>query len=85
VLPVVVGMVVALGYAGGAAGNVVTLIVLAGIAALALLGAAWMFADQDRRELVARGYEPVPSLAWMLLVPPFAYLLARHRVVGPRY
>jgi hypothetical protein len=78
-------MIVALGYAGGAASNIVALIVIAGIAAVGGLVPAWIFADNDRRELVARGYAPAPSIAWMLVLPPFAYLLARRRVVGPSY
>jgi hypothetical protein len=85
VYPFAVGMVVALGYAGGAASNMVTLIVIGAIAALVLLAPAWMIADADRKELTARGYEPAPSMAWMLLLPPIGYLIARRRVVGPTY
>jgi hypothetical protein len=85
VFPVVIGMIVALAYAGGAAGNLVTLAIIGGIAAFAMIAVAFMFADYDRRELRERGYEPAPSLAWMLLLPPVAYLLARRRLVGPRY
>ena len=44
-----------------------------------------ILADNDRKELIARGYEPAPSVAWMLLLPPIVYLLVRRRVVGPRY
>ena len=50
-----------------------------------LLAPAWILADHDRRELAARGYEPAPSLAWMLLLPPIVYLIARRRVGGPGY
>jgi Protein of unknown function (DUF2510) len=85
VYPIVVGMIVALGYAGGAASSTVALAVIAGVAAIGGLVPAWVFADNDRRELVARGYEPTPSIAWMLVLPPIAYLLARRRVVGPSY
>lgn len=85
VFPIAVGMVLALGYAGGAAGNIITLAVIGAVAALALLAVAFIFADHDRRELIARGYEPAPSLGWMLLLPPVAYLIARRRVVGPAY
>ncbi|CAN5501306.1 hypothetical protein BH09ACT4_BH09ACT4_08490 [soil metagenome] len=85
IYPVALGMIVALGYAGGAASSTTTLVVIGGIAAVGLLTPAWIFADYDRRELIARGYEPAPSVAWMLLLPPFAYLLARRRVVGPSY
>ena len=55
------------------------------LAAIAVIVPAWVFADYDRRELVARGYEPAPSIGWMLLLPPVGYLLARRRVVGPSY
>lgn len=85
VFPVVIGMIVALAYAGGAAGNLVTLAIIGGVAAFALIAVAFMFADHDRRELRERGYEPAPSLAWMLLLPPIGYLIARRRVVGPSY
>jgi len=85
VYPIVVGMIVALGYAGGAASSTVALIVIAAIAAVGGIVPAWVFADNDRRELRARGYEPAPSIAWMLVIPPIAYLLARRRVVGPSY
>ena len=85
VYPFAVGMIVALAYAGGAASAPTALIVIGGIVAVALLIPAWLIAEQDRRELVARGYAPAPSLAWMALVPPIAYLIARRRVVGPSY
>lgn len=85
VYPIAVGMVVALAYAGGSASNTTALIVIGAVVAVAAIVPAWVFADYDRRELVARGYEPAPSIAWLLLVPPIAYLLARRRVVGPSY
>lgn len=85
VYPIAVGMIVALAYAGGAASSMVTLAIIAAVAAVGLLTPAWVFAGHDRRELVARGYEPAPSLAWMLLLPPIAYLITRRRVVGPTY
>jgi hypothetical protein len=85
VYPIAVGMIVALAYAGGAASNTTTLIVIGATAGLILLAPAWIIADHDRKELLARGYEPAPSLIWMLLLPPVAYLLARRRVVGPSY
>ena len=85
VYPIVVGIVVALGYAGGAASSTVALIVIASVAGVGGLIPAWVFADNDRRELVARGYAPAPSIAWMLLLPPIGYLLARRRLVGPAY
>jgi hypothetical protein len=85
VYPFAVGMIVALGYAGGAATNTSTLIVIGAVAAIVLLAPAWMIADSDRKELRARGYEPAPSMAWMLLLPPIAYLIARRRLVGPTY
>jgi hypothetical protein len=82
VYPIAVAMIVGLAYAGGAASQLQTLIVIAGVAAIGLLTPAWIFADHDRRELVARGYDPAPSIAWMLLLPPIAYLLARRRVLA---
>jgi hypothetical protein len=85
VFPIAIGMVIALAYAGGAAGNMIALAMVGGIAALVLLAVAFMFADHDRRDLKAAGYQPVPSLGWMLLLPPIAYLLVRRRIVGPRY
>lgn len=83
--PLVVGMVLGLAYAGGLAANVPALVIVGAVVAVAALIPAWVFADYDRRELVACGYEPAPSIAWMLLLPPMAYLLARRRVVGPRF
>ena len=85
IYPFAVAMVVGLAYAGGLSANVMALVIIGAVVAVAALIPAWVFADSDRRELVARGYEPAPSLAWMLLLPPVAYLLARRRVVGPRF
>jgi hypothetical protein len=85
IYPLAVGMVVGLAYAGGLSANVMALGIIGAVVAIAALIPAWVFADNDRRELVARGYEPAPSIAWMLLLPPVAYLLARRRVVGPRF
>jgi hypothetical protein len=85
VYPFAVGMVVGLAYAGGLATNTTALAIVGGVVAVALLIPAWVFADSDRRELVARGYAPAPSLGWMILLPPVAYLIARRRVVGPSY
>lgn len=81
--PIAVGMIAALGYAGGAASNLVTLIVIAASAAVLLLIPAFVLAEQDRRELVARGVRDAPSLGWMLLLPPIAYLVARRRATAP--
>ncbi|MEZ5190853.1 MAG: DUF2510 domain-containing protein [Schumannella sp.] len=83
VYPIVVGMITALAYAGGAAGSTTTLVVIAGTVAVAGLIPAWGFAANDRRELLERGYRPAPALVWMLLLPPIAYLIARRRIVGP--
>lgn len=51
-----------------------------GIAALAALLLHWVFAALDTRALEARGYH-APRLAWMLLFPPLAYLIARGKSV----
>jgi hypothetical protein len=83
VYPLVVGMSAGIAYAGGAASSTPTVIGVAVAVAVLALIPAWAFAANDRRELLERGYEPAPALAWMLLVPPFAYLIARRRVVGP--
>jgi hypothetical protein len=85
VYPFAVAMVVGLAYAGGLATNTSALAIVGGVVAVALLIPAWVFADSDRRELTARGYLPAPSLGWMILLPPVAYLIARRRVVGPAY
>lgn len=83
VFPFAVGMVAALAYAGGAASSVPTIVIIAASAAVLLLIPAFVFAENDRKELLARGYEPAPSMAWMLLLPPIGYLIARRRIVGP--
>ena len=41
----------------------------------------WVFAALDRRELLRRNYDSPPSVLWMLLIPPFAYLLRRRRAL----
>jgi hypothetical protein len=41
----------------------------------------WIFAELDRRTLTRRNYDGLPSILWMLLIPPFAYLLRRRRAV----
>ena len=43
-------------------------------------GLGWIFAFSDMRSLRDRGYHP-PSVWWMLLLPPLAYLIARGRAV----
>jgi len=83
--PFAIGMVVALAYAGGAATNPVALVVIGGVVAVAALIPAWVFAEYDRRELRARGYQPAPSIGWMAILPPIVYLIVRRRVVGPSY
>jgi hypothetical protein len=83
VYPLVVGMSAGIAYAGGAASSMVTVIGIAAVVAVLALIPAWVFAANDRRELEERGYAPAPALTWMLLLPPFAYLIARRRVVGP--
>jgi hypothetical protein len=51
---------------------------IAGLMAALLL--QWVFAALDTRALAARGYH-APRLAWMLLSPPLAYLIARGKAV----
>ena len=41
---------------------------------------AWILAALDRRALRRAGYDP-PSIYWMFLFPPLAYLIARGRAV----
>lgn len=41
----------------------------------------WIFAELDRRALRRRNYDGLPSILWMLLIPPFAYLLRRRAAV----
>ena len=45
-----------------------------------LLVLAWIFAGLDAKSLAARGYT-APRVWWMLLLPPFAYFIARGRAV----
>lgn len=85
VYPFAVGLVVALAYAGGSSSNMSTLAIIAGATAVVLLLPTFILAERDRKELLERGYQPAPSLAWMLLLPPIGYLIARRRVVGPAY
>ena len=40
----------------------------------------WVFAALDARALADRGYHP-PRIAWMLLLPPLFYFIARGKVV----
>jgi hypothetical protein len=55
---------------------------LIGAATLVLgLVPGWIFAALDRRELVRRNYDAPPSILWMLLIPPFGYLLRRRRAI----
>jgi hypothetical protein len=81
VYPLVVGMAAALAYAGGAASSVPTVVGIAVVVAVLGLVPAWIAAEQDRRELRERGIERVPSMGWMLLVPPIAYLVVRARLL----
>ena len=50
------------------------------VAAAILLGLSWIFATLDAHALAARGYHP-PSIWWMLLFPPLAYLIARGKAI----
>jgi hypothetical protein len=45
-----------------------------------LLACAWIFAAADAATLRRRGYQP-PSIGWMWLLPPLAYLIARGKAV----
>jgi hypothetical protein len=83
VYPFAVGTVVGLAYAGGSSTNMSSLPVIALAAAVVLLLPTVLLVERDRRELAARGYEPAPSPAWLLLLPPIAYLVVRRRLVGP--
>ncbi|MEO8094607.1 MAG: DUF2510 domain-containing protein [Pseudolysinimonas sp.] len=49
-------------------------------AVVAALLATWIFAALDARALANRGYH-APRVAWMLLLPPLAYLIARGKAV----
>ncbi|MBX3195305.1 MAG: DUF2510 domain-containing protein [Microbacteriaceae bacterium] len=54
------------------------------VATLAFIGVllllCWIFGSLDRRALTIRGYH-APSLAWMLLLPPFVYFIMRGKAV----
>jgi hypothetical protein len=65
---------VAMGFAGVPGG--ITL----GVGGLAALLLTWVFAALDASSLSQRGYHR-PRLAWMLLFPPLAYLIARGKEV----
>jgi hypothetical protein len=65
---------VAMGFAGLPGG--ITL----GAGGLAALLLTWVFAALDANSLAQRGYHR-PRLAWMLLFPPLAYLIARGKEV----
>jgi len=45
-----------------------------------VVGLAWLFGVLDVRALRRRGYGP-PSLLWLLLIPPIAYLIVRGRSI----
>jgi hypothetical protein len=64
----------ALGFAGVNGG------ISLGAGALLALLLNWVFAAMDARSLAQRGYHQ-PRLAWMLLLPPLAYLIARGKEV----
>jgi hypothetical protein len=83
VYPFAVGTIVGLAYAGGSSTNPSTLALIAGATAFVLLLPTFLLAERDRKELAARGYQPTPSTAWLLLLPPIAYLIVRRRLVGP--
>jgi hypothetical protein len=83
VYPFAVGTIVGLAYAGGSSTSPSTLALIAGATAFVLLLPTFLLAERDRRELADRGYQPTPSVAWLLLLPPIAYLIARRRLVGP--
>jgi hypothetical protein len=76
----VIGTVVALGLqvAMNFAGVTGLIPAIAGSVASLLLG--WVFAAMDVRALGERGFHK-PRLAWMLLFPPLAYLIARGKTV----
>jgi hypothetical protein len=52
-------------------------LIAGGVASLLL---HWIFAAVDARALAERGYH-APRVAWMLLFPPLAYLIARGKAV----
>lgn len=51
-----------------------------GVGGLAALLLTWLFGAMDANSLAQRGYHR-PRLAWMLLFPPLAYLIARGKEV----
>jgi hypothetical protein len=83
VYPFAVGTIVGLAYAGGSSTSPSTLALIAGATAFVLLLPTFLLAERDRKELADRGYQPAPSVGWLLLLPPIAYLIARRRLVGP--
>jgi len=80
--PIAVAMVAALAYAGGAASSIPTVVTIAASAAVLLLIPAYVLAEQDRRELIARGIPNPPSLGWLLVFPTVGYLIARSRAIS---
>ncbi|MGE3192254.1 MAG: DUF2510 domain-containing protein [Microbacteriaceae bacterium] len=73
-----VAVVLLLDIAMGLAG--VTGVIPLGVGGLATLLLTWLFAAMDANSLAQRGYHR-PRLAWMLLFPPLAYLIARGKEV----
>jgi hypothetical protein len=73
-----VGVSLAVSIAMGFAGLTGVMPAIAGAVAALLL--TWAFAATDARALAERGYHR-PRLAWMLLFPPLAYLIARGKEV----
>lgn len=74
-----IGVMVLVGYVNGLSGFIFGPYG-AGVAGLIGLGLHWVFAYADQKALVARGYHK-PSIAWMLIVPPIAYFVARSQVI----
>lgn len=79
--PIAVATIAGLAYAGGAASSIPTLVVVAAVVAVLGLIPAFAFAANDRRDLVERGF-PAPKLAWVALLPPIGYLIARRRMLA---
>lgn len=73
-LGVSLAVTIAMGFAG------LTGLIPAIAGAVAALLLTWAFAAIDARALADRGYHR-PRLAWMLLFPPLAYLIARGKEV----